>query len=251
MGRKLGIYDIISLIFVVLTVGWLLFVITRLLGPEPAAAEVVDVPTPYVIPTFTPSRTPLPTLPPTFTPTSTFTEIPTNTPTLTPTIAPSTTITETLEPSLTPTVTPTLSPTPSETPSGPTTTPPSPYLYELPGGQVVFVPNTYNSAGCAWQGIGGQVFGLSGTELNTASGLTVHVFQSPSGIDARVLVGSNSIYGVSGWEVAVDSTVNANTYFVQLETQLGTQVSDIYSVMFPADCQRNVALLRFRQIREQ
>jgi len=248
MGRKLGIYDIISLIFVVLTVAWLLFVITRLLGPEPAAAEVVDVPTPYVIPTLTPSRMPPPTLPPTFTPTSTFTEIPTNTPTLTPTIAPSATITETLPPTFTPTVTPTLSPTPSPTPSGPTTPPPSPYLYELPGGQGVFVPNTYNSAGCAWQGIGGQVFGLDGAELNASSGLTVHVFGS--GIDARVLVGSNSIYGVSGWEVAVDSTVNANTYFVQLETQLGTQVSDIFSVVFPADCQRNVALLRFRQTRE-
>jgi hypothetical protein len=33
--------------------------------------------------------------------------------------------------------------------------------------------------------------------------------------DRRTQVGSNSISGISGWEVAVDTTVNANTYFVQ------------------------------------
>lgn len=248
MGRKLGIYDIIAIIFVVLAAGWLLFVITRLFGPTVAEGQTVIVPSPIVLPTFTPTRTPLPTLPPTFTDTPTLTIAPTTTPTLTPTLAPSATITASPSITVTATITPTPTPPPSATPGGPGAASPSPFPYELPGGQVVLVPNTYNAAACAWQGLGGQVFGLQGTEINISSGLQAHVFGS--GIDLRSPVGSNSNYGQSGWEIAVATSINTNTYFVQLETAQGTAVSDIYSVTFPGDCQRNVALLRFRQTRE-
>jgi hypothetical protein len=156
MGRKsLGLFDIISLIFVILTVGWLLFVLVRLLGPAPVETETVVVPTEYLAPTFTPSRTPSATLPPTFTPTPTLTQIPSLTPTPSPTITTTPTITETLVASLTPSITDTVVASPTFTPTGPTQPPsatPSPYLYDLRGGTYQLVPNTFNAAGCAWRG---------------------------------------------------------------------------------------------------
>jgi hypothetical protein len=153
---------------------------------------------------------------------------------------------------LTPTITLTPSETPvppSETPSGPTNTPEptlSPFLYDLRNGQPIFTQNFANTAGCAWQGIGGQVFDINGLPLN---GLKIHVFNNQ--FDRTVDSGSNSLYGAGGWEVPVESTISANIYFVELLSPGGTVISPRVQVGFPSDCLKNLALVNFEQKRAQ
>lgn len=248
------IYNIISLIFLALSVVVIIFVVVQLLGPGPAPEAVGALPTAYVLPTLTPSNTPTNTPPATVTETPTNTLTPTQTETPTLTISPSPTITETLGPTDTPSATPTpsISPTasPTETPTGPTATLEptlSPFLFDLREEQVIFTTNFANTAGCAWQGIGGQVFDLAGAPL---TGLVIHIF-GPNGLDRTVQSGSNSLYGVAGWEFPVDNKINANTYTVELMSAGGTIVSRQITVTFPNDCARNLALVNFIQVRER
>ena len=49
--------------------------------------------------------------------------------------------------------------------------------------------------------------------------------------------------------VPFDNKINANIYFVELQTTAGTVVSPRVEVGFPADCSQNVALVRFIQTR--
>jgi len=256
MGEGKGtIYNVISLVFLVLTILTIVFVITRLAGP-PAEKQVAAaaLPTVQVLPSFTPTAIPTTGLPPTFTFTPTDTLTPTNTlpPTdVSPTVAPTQTITDTPAPTDTPTIPPE-SPTPSITPTTAPTDGPSPtvaptvdpYLYALRQGQVIFTQNFANTAACAWQGLGGQVFNTEGTPLN---GLKVHVFGN--NLDRTVDSGTNSLYGPGGWEVPVDNKISAQTYYVELLSPGGTVVSARIQVTFPSDCARNVALVNFIQTR--
>ncbi len=256
MGEGKGtIYNMISLVFLFLTVMAIVFVIMRLSGPpvEKQQAAVL-LPTAVILPSLTPTPVPPTSLPPTFTFTPTDTLTPTNTftPTpITPTAAPSSTITNTPAPTETPTITATASisptPLPTETPTGPTPTlAPSqnPYLFELRRGEVILTQNFANSAACAWQGLGGQVFNTENTPLN---GLKIHVFGT--NFDRTVDSGSNSLYGPGGWEVPVDNKISAQTYYVELLSPGGTVVSARIEVTFPSDCARNVALVNFIQTR--
>jgi len=113
--------------------------------------------------------------------------------------------------------------------------------------QVIFTSNFANSAGCAWQGIGGQVFGLDGLEIR---GMQIHVFTPDGRFDQTTPTGSNSLYGQnSGWEVRVDNQINNLTYLVELRSAGGTPVSQPITVQFPQDCAANLALVRFVQER--
>lgn len=249
------IYNLISLIFLVLTIVVIVLVVMRFLGP-PAATPlaVADAPTAFVLPSLTPSNTPTITQPPTFTLTPTDTLTPTETQPPTATIAPSATITDTPGPTDTPSMTPTPSisptPTPTETPTGPTDTPQptlSPFLYDLRDQQVIFTQNFANTAGCAWQGLGGQVFDINDTAVN---GMQIHVF-GPNVGDRFVTSGSNSLYGAGGWEQPVDNKINGGTYYVELLSPAGTAISPRIQVTFPTDCAQNLALVNFVQVRPQ
>lgn len=304
-GRAL-FYNVLSLIFFSLTVGWLLFVVTRLIAPPPAVAQVVvEVPTliglPTITPTFTPSLTFTPTNTPlptetftatnTFEPTVTATDAPTDIPTLPPpteTFLPGTPTAEgpifnpiVLPPSFTPVtnaaatatpppatpldVTPVQLPTntlfPSITPSGTaapaeTNTPLPASPTPIGGGatlspfpfalreSVTLVQNMMNSAGCLWQGIGGQVFDTNNAPL---TGISVHVFGP--GVDQFVVSGSNTLYGLSGFEVRVGNVTSLSTFIVELQSAAGTVISDQVRIDFPASCQQNLALVNFRQSR--
>ena len=259
MGEGKGtIYNVISLVFLVLTILTIVFVIMRVAGPPAEKQEVaLNLPTAVILPSLTPSPIPTTGLPPTFTFTPTDTLTPTNTlpPTdVPPTVAPTQTITDTPMLTATPTITPTpaisdtpVPPTPTETPTGPTPTlapTQNPYLYELRQGQVIFTQNFANTAACAWQGLGGQVFNFEGTPLN---GLKIHVFGT--NFDRVVDSGSNSLYGPGGWEIPVDNKINAQTYYVELLSPGSTIVSARIQVTFPSDCARNVALVNFIQTR--
>jgi hypothetical protein len=246
------IFNIISIIFLVLTILAVIFFVSRLAGP-PIAQPVAQLPPTLVLPSLTPSLTPSVTLPPTFTLTPTDTLTPTPSDTATATSAPSATITDTAGPTDTPSITPTasVSPTftPSVTPTGPTNTPEptlNPFLFALRDDQVIFTQNfAAPAAGCLWQGIGGTVAGFDGNPL---SGFRVHVF-GPN-IDQTVESGSNTLYGQgSGWEVPVGNQISVATYFVELQSPQGTVVSPRIQVDFPSDCARNLALVNFYQTR--
>lgn len=249
------VYDIISLVFITLSALMLVFVVVRLLGPEQQdEVAALPLPTGIVLPsatptfTVTPSATPTATLTPSNTPT--FTEVPTETQSVTP----SPTITETPGPTPTPsaTFTPSASPTATDTatPVGPTLTftpTDNPFLFTLRD-DILFNPNTANAAGCAWQGIGGNVLGVDGQETDQV--YQIHVYNDF--IDTTQPTGSNSLYGArSGFEVKVADTINQQVYFVRLETTLGTALSPEIQVAFPGDCNSNVAILRFIQTRDR
>lgn len=254
MGRgNERIYNIVSVVFLVLSaIACIGFTIVLLLPG--ADVEVADLPTEVVVPSSTPTITPTITrtpLPATFTPTFT----PTLTPSVSPTIAPSVTATTTVTPTETITPTPdytstateTPTTTPTETPSGPSPTPPSPYLFGV-ADEITFARNFANSAGCAWQGIGGTVTGLNGAPYPTQ--LVVRVYGGGLLQDQTSTTGTNSFYGPSGFEVQVANTISTSTYFIQLESRAGTPVSDAIQVTFAGDCDRNVALVNFVQLRE-
>jgi hypothetical protein len=247
------VFNVISLVFLLLTLGAIILVVGRLAGPPITPQNVGALPTPFILPTQTPTITPTPSLPPTFTPIPSATSTPTETGTPEPTAAPSATITDTAGPTDTPSITPTASTsptfTPTFTPTGPTPTrepTTNPFLFDLRDNQVVFTQNfAVPAAGCLWQGLGGTVVDFAGQPL---SGYIIHVFGP--GVDATTPTGSNSLYGQgSGWEIAVGNQINTNTYFVELQTSQGTIVSPRVQVQFPSDCARNLALVNFFQTR--
>ncbi|MDZ4768939.1 MAG: hypothetical protein SGJ24_07410 [Chloroflexota bacterium] len=260
------IYNLISLIFVILTVLVLAFVVTRVLQPvvEPVAVAQVlptTVSLPTITPTYTQSMTPIPTETFTPNPSATITPLPSLTPipsatpiasatftdTPPPTAIPSLTITATLPFTATPPATATqpAAATVGFTPPPTAADIPPPYPFSLREGQPVFTSNFANTAGCAWQGIGGQVFDLNDSPL---LGVTVHVFGS--GVDVRVNSGTNTIYGTSGWEVPLNTNLTGNSYRVELLSPGGTTISPQVTVTFTAnDCARNLALVNFKQNR--
>jgi len=255
------IFNGISIFFLVLTVLAVVFVVVQL-GSEPDDSDqIVDInllPTvrPTVTPTSTatPTATATPTVPPTFT--STPTDTPTFTPTLTQTLTETatSTITETPGPTLTPSDTPTAStsPTPtatatplfSPTPTGTATASESPFFFEVVSGPV-FQQNT-NSAGCAFQAIGGSMLGLDGLEL----GRQFQIRVIGPDVDRVRLTGSDTRYGqLSGWEVPVANGLTTAEYIVRVESLGGTPLLQDVRVRFPGTCEQNIAIITFRQTR--
>lgn len=249
-------FNFITIVFLLLTVSCC--VLTLIIGfvlPPPPPLPTATV---AVVPTGTNTLTPLP---PTFTYTPSDTPTTTNTPTLTLSVSPSMTITETAGPTNTPTITasasPTSSPTPtatytpSMTPTGPTptfTNTPSPFPFRLRGG-IAYTVNNLNAGGCTWQGIGGQVFDLNNQGV---TGLQIHISGpglGEGGAGVSVQTGSNTLYGPSGWEQMVASATNSETYFVEIRSSQGTQLSQSVQVTFSNNCAQNLALVNFEQTR--
>ena len=120
----------------------------------------------------------------------------------------------------------------------------SPFPFTLKDGQAIVTSNFANSAGCAWEGIGGQVTDINDQPIGQ---IRVHVFGS--GIDTYTASGTNTLYGPSGWEVPLSNAVSTNTYYVELQSAQGTPISETVQVTFPGVCRQNLALVNFRQTR--
>jgi hypothetical protein len=254
------IYNIISALFFILTIGFIGVVAYLFITIDPEARKPqIVLPTQVTIPTETPTNTHTATSTFTHTPTATTTNTlaptqtltPTHTltpsPTLTATVTASPTITATPTITMTPTETPTATPTP--TPTGPSATPTptdSPFLFAVPTG-IDFRPNTTNMAGCAWQSIAGTVIGIDGQPVTTPFNIRVW---NNSSFNQYVQTGTNSFYEpIAGWEVQVSNIVNMETYYVRLETTTGVVLSENIQIDFPQDCGSNVAFIRFVQTR--
>jgi hypothetical protein len=240
------IYNIISLIFLMLTVVVIVFVIVRFITYE----EPVDTRPLSALPTLVPpTETPTPTetgtatAPPTFTPTTTMTETPTLTLTPQDTTEPSATITVTPGPSETPIDTPTPINSPEPTAPLVTRTPTdSPFFFDV-NAEVRFQQNT-SAVGCQYQALGGNVVGMDGLEYPRQ--LQVRVI-GPNFERERV-TGSSTQYGpVSGWEVPLGTQPIPGEFVVRLESLGGTQLSPDIRVMFPGTCEQNIAIVQFQQ----
>ncbi|MEJ2746579.1 MAG: hypothetical protein P8183_01475 [Anaerolineae bacterium] len=208
-----------------------------------------DLPTPAgvaVVPSLTPTMTPNALLP-TWTPKA---EEPTPEP------LPTNTLRPTLEPSVTPTI-PTKTPTPTatntptstptETPIGPTATSSptrSSFLFTKSNSSPFYLQNFANNAGCDWMGIAGEVLDLNRNPVEKGS-YRVHVWGS--GIDNRLTVGTAPAYSPSGWEQFLFDSPVVRDYNVQLETNNGTAVSQVYSVQSRASCNQNLVRFDFVQ----
>lgn len=240
-------WNAVSVVFLVLTViAILIFGFILATGED---ATVVEIPAVAVIPTITNTAPPTLTrtpLPATFTPTDTPTLTPSNTPTVQPstTALPSATPTATITATLPATLTPSDTPTPTIT-AGPTLTAP-PALPFAQEGDTVFVANTTNAQGCAWQSLGGQVLNIDDRPFSGALQANVYSNAREYGT-ART--GSNSFFGISGFEIQLETAPSANTYFVELQTTSGTVVSPAVQVTFPGNCEGNVAQVTFKLTR--
>lgn len=187
-------------------------------------------------------------------------------PTLTPTPREVLPPTWTPEPTLSPTVTstprPTATPTPTVTPFSLFTSTPtegsSPgeggneeFSFALAQGSpspissVNFLPNE----GCNWMGVAGQVLDLSGSPVNA------QVIELGGLIEGR-FVQETSITGVAPFlqngyefELTREPVASNNTLWVQLLDQYGLPMSDKIFFQTYDDCDRNLVIINFRQVR--
>ncbi len=73
----------------------------------------------------------------------------------------------------------------------------------------------------------------------------VHVWGE--GVDQRALAGSAPLYSDSGWEVILADAPAVREYNVQLESQNGTAVSQVYRIQTRASCDDNLVRIDFIQ----
>ena len=106
---------------------------------------------------------------------------------------------------------------------------------------------------CDWLVIAGQVWDLEGDPVK---GLTLHLYGEVGGygVDRYELSGSEDaiVYGESGYEFALEGLVmdSSGTLFIQLVDTNGLPLSLPYALDTYNDCQRNLILVNFKQVRE-
>jgi hypothetical protein len=110
--------------------------------------------------------------------------------------------------------------------------------------QPAFTTNFANTAGCAWQGIGGQVYDVNGNPLTN-----IQVRVRGQNLDQRTISGANTLYGSSGWEISVGTAASPAVFIIELYSPQGTPISPEITINFPGDCARNLALVNFQQTR--
>ena len=189
------------------------------------------------LPTATPTLLGL--LPPTWTPTAT------SAPTATQTPRP----TATLPPTATPFSLATFSPlSPSLTPDRS-----SPQAFAVQSGSPLAIPNiAYPELGCDWMGVGGQAQDMSGGPL---TGLVIRLGGALAGRKipefTPSLTGVAPQYGRAGYEfkLADKPVASKNSLWVQLVDQAGLPISDKVYFDTYNDCERNLILINFKQVR--
>lgn len=184
-----------------------------------------------------------------------------------PTLIPTASVTPTSSVLLPATWTPTPPPPPTSTPSPePTYTltpegeqPPTENTHDpaeglpfvMQEGNPQYIPNIYHpDAGCEWMGVGGQVIGLDGGAVLY---LSIKLGGSLNGevIEMITISGTAPQYGQAGYEFKLsdeplDSTQNL---YIELLDQADLPLSDKYYFDTFNDCDKNLILINFKQIR--
>jgi len=226
-----NILTIIVLVMALCVVGFaaLIFINPQSsINPFPPPTQI----TPMVFPTET--TTPRPILPPTWTP------------------AP------TLEPTLTETPRPTPTPWPSNTPYGGTPTKAGPTVtpggmsFVVKAGTIKAIPNfIHPDAGCNWMGVGGQAFDLSGAptlglEVRLGGTLEGRIFETQPWV-----TGMSPQFGPGGYEFTISDHPIASkaTLWLQLLDQASLPFSDKVYFDTYSDCEKNLILIFFNQVK--
>jgi hypothetical protein len=206
----------LAMVFVIAIMGGLVWLVMLIFGIGPYAANEVK---------------------PTADPTSIAILPPNSEITLVPTITQTVAVTSTLMPTRTPTL------TPSSTP-------------ELFPFILIGEPETMSSdllrpsLGCDWLVIAGQVWDLQDAAVK---GLKVRLFGELGGfqIDQISVTGTESVYGESGYEFLLQNLVvnSQNALFIQLMDEDGVLYSYPYALETFNDCQKNLILVNFKQVR--
>jgi hypothetical protein len=156
-----------------------------------------------------------------------------------------------------PTETPIPEPTYTLTPAGPQPTatntrdPAEGMPFVMQDGNPQYIPNIYHpDAGCNWLGIGGQVIGLDGSAVLY---LSIKLGGSLNGqsIEMITISGTAPQYGQAGYEfkLADQPSDSAQNLYVQLLDQADLPLSDKYYFDTFNDCEKNLVLINFKQIR--
>jgi hypothetical protein len=136
--------------------------------------------------------------------------------------------------------------------TGPTGTPPAGFTFVLHEGDPVAIPNIgHPDLGCDWMGVGGRAFDLTGAPI--AQGLFVQLGGTLAGepLDFLGMVGMVSNYGPGSYEFTLaDAPVaSRQTLWVQIFDQALIPLSDKIFFDTYEDCERNLILLNFNQVR--
>lgn len=256
------IWNILTVIFLLMTlcicigVGVLLINPQNSLNPFPPPTMPVEAEYPTATPTpksvLPPTWTPAPTILPSETPLPTDTLIPTNTSVPTNTTPP----TEAVASPSTTVETPPETPgegSPSATPEQQATETPSesmPFVLH-PGDPVAINNIAYPEAGCNWMGVGGRAFDLSGAAIE--EGLFVQLGGTINGEPVELLgmIGMVDNYGPGSYEFVLGEEPIASTQilWVQLFDQAMLPLSEQIYFDTYADCDRNLILINFNQVR--
>jgi hypothetical protein len=124
--------------------------------------------------------------------------------------------------------------------------------YEVADNSPVYTQNIYHlDLGCAWMGLAGQAFDLSGAPV---PGLQVEVGGRLGGQEVSLisLTGlANNFYGPAGYEfvLADEPIASTRSLWVQLKDQAGLPMSQKYFFDTFDDCERNLILINFTQVR--
>jgi hypothetical protein len=183
-------------------------------------------------------------------------------PTLTPTprnvFPPTWTPTVTLEPTSTRTPEPTLVPTETQpgvitstAEAGGTPVPTVGMAYVLQPGNPIAIPNIgHPDAGCNWMGVAGQATGLNGASM---VGLFVQLGGALGGktLSPLTMTGTATQYGSGGYELVLGDRPQASrqSLWVQLLSQDGSPLSDKIFFDTFAECEKNLILINFNQVR--
>lgn len=144
-----------------------------------------------------------------------------------------------------------LSDTPTLTPS--TTFTPSITSTAMPAlAEISYQPSTdiYPEKGCAWQGIGGTVFGTDGSPLQFQT-VQLGGKLGEVVVNQLKLSGSAPVYGASGFEFVLGNqpVASTQTLWIQLFDNTGKALTDkVYFDTFD-DCAQNLVKITFRRTR--
>lgn len=264
-SRAAGLFDVITVLFVVLTVAAATWFVLILNDPQTSLNPLrpPTVPPIVQIPTLTPSSTPTATPTITLTPSATFTPTATGSPTATPTASPTPTATASLTPTITPTaVLAGATSLPQTLP--PELLPPVPTLDDGSGQAVPGLPATpfqvatrspfpFTVAtvrsvanpgvqGCQWLSIAGTVTGLAGEPV---TGLTIQI--EGENFRQAQFSGSASRWGASGFEFALGAAPRTVRYTLRIKSPSGGLLSDLVVVETGNTCDTNVTIVEFVQ----
>jgi hypothetical protein len=222
------IWDILSIFFLIATVAAICYFAILFANPASSANPFPPPTLPALI--QIPTSTPTPVrLPPTWTPNPTNTATP----------APTATSIASL-------------PTDSTGTPLPTSDQTTKYSFAIKGDPIAMANTVFHpDLNCNWQGIAGQVLSIQGSHM---VGYRVHLqgYYNGKTVDLTTLSGgAQAWYGESGYEFKIGDTPIDSTgqLTLQLEDQSGLPMSDKVSLNTYSDCNKNLVLVYFQQVK--